>query len=264
LAKLERAGELTAVWVPDAEHEAMRDLVRGRAAAVKALRRARQQLAGFLLRHGRVRGGKNWTLAHRRWLATLRFEQPAQQIVLEDYIQTVEDAQARRDRLTTQIEALLPSWSMTPLVAALQAMRGMALVTAATLIAEVGDLRRFDSPRQLMAHLGLVPSEHTSAGKVRRGGLTKAGNNQARRVMVEAAWCYRQPARVSRCLLDRLEGLPKEVRDIAWKGQVRLCARYLRMRAQGKDAPLVSAAIAREMLGFVWAIAQVVAPRKVA
>jgi transposase len=198
LAKLERAGELTAVWVREPEHEAMRDLVRARAAAVRALRRARQQLSGFLPRHGRVRSGKNWTLAHRRWLAGLRFEQPAQQIVLEDTIQAVEDAQARRDRLSAQIEAQLPSWSMAPLVAALQALRGVALVTAATLIAELGDLRRFDSPRQLMAHVGLVPCEHTSAGKVRRGGLTKAGNAEARRVLVEAAWCYRRPARVSR------------------------------------------------------------------
>ena len=262
LAKLDRAGELTAVWVPDAEHEALRDLVRARAAAVRALRRARQQLTGFLLRHGRVRKGKNWTLAHRRWLATLRFEQPAQQIVLEDYIQAVEDAQARRDRLTAQIEALVPSWSMAPVAQALQALRGVALVTAVTLLAEVGDLTRFDSPRQLMAHLGLVPWEDSSADKIRRGGLTKAGNAEARRVLVEAAWCYRLPARVSRCLLDRLQGQPKAVRDIAWKAQVRLCARYRRMRVQGKDAPLVTAAIAREMLGFAWAIAHEVAPTK--
>ncbi len=262
LAKLDRAGELTAVWVPDAEHEAMRDLVRARAVAVKALRRARQQLTGFLLRHGRVRGGKNWTLAHRRWLATLRFEQPAQQVVLEDYIQAVEDAEARRDRLTAQIEALLASWSMAPLALALQALRGVALVTAVTLLAEVGDLTRFDNPRQLMAHLGLVPREDSSGDKTRRGGLTKAGNAEARRVLVEAAWSYRLPARVSRCLLDRLQGQPKAVRDISWKAQVRLCARYRRLRTQGKDAPVVTAAIAREMLGFAWAIAREVAPAR--
>ena len=232
MAKLDRAGELTAVWVPDAEHEAMRDLVRARAAAVKALRRARQQLSGFLLRHGRVRGGKNWTLAHRRWLATLRFEQPAQQIVLEDYIQAVEDAQARRDRLTAQIEALLPSWSMAPLVAALQAMRGMALVTAATLIAEVGDLRRFDSPRQLMAHLGLVPCEHTSAGKVRRGGLTKAGNNEARRVIVEPATAF-PPGSAA-------------VSSTAWRACPRRCATSPgRPRSASAPAPAACAPKAR-------------------
>ena len=262
LAKLDRAGELTAVWVPEPEHEALRDLVRARGAAVRALRRARQQLSGFLLRHGRVRRGKNWTLAHRRWLATLRFEHPAQQIVLEDYIQAVEDAQARRDRLSAEIEVLVPSWSMAPVAGALQALRGVALVTAVTLLAEVGDLTRFGSPRQLMAHLGLVPSENSSANKIRRGGLTKAGNAEARRVLVEAAWCYRLPARVSPCLLKRLQGLPKEVRDIAWKAQVRLCARYRRMCVQGKDAPVVTAAIARELLGFAWAIAREVAPRK--
>ena len=262
LAKLDRAGELTPVWVPEPEHEALRDLVRARAAAVKALRRARQQLSGFLLRHARTRDGNNWTLAHRRWLASLRFEQPAQQIVLEDYIQAIEDAQARRDRLTAEIEALVPRWSLAAVAQALQAMRGVALITAVTLLAEIGDLTRFDSPRQLMAHLGLVPSEHSSAAHIRRGAITKAGNAEARRVMIEAAWCYRLPARVSRCLLERLQGQPKAVRDIAWKAQTRLCARYRRMGAQGKDTPLVTTAIAREMLGFVWAIAREVAPRK--
>ena len=262
LAKLDRAGELTAVWVPDADHEAMRDLVRARAAAVRALRRARQQLTGFLLRHGRVHSGKNWTLAHRRWLTTLRFEHPAQQIVLQDYIHAVEDAKARRDALMAQIEALLPRWSMAPLVEALQAMRGVALIVAVTLVAEVGDLTRFDNPRQLMAYVGLVPSEHSSGPSIRRGGITKAGNGEARRVLIEAAWSYRMQARVSRCLLNRLEGLPKEVRDIAWKAQVRLCARSRRLQAAGKHANVVMAATAREMLGFAWAIAREVAPHK--
>jgi transposase len=262
LATLDRAGELTPVWVPDADHEAMRDLVRARAAAVRVLRRARQQLTGFLLRHGRVRSGKNWTLAHRRWLSTLRFEHPAQQIVLQDYIDVVEDAEARRDRLTGQIEELLPAWSMAPVVEALQAMRGIALIVAVTLVAEVGDLARFANPRQLMAYLGLVPSEHSSGDRVRRGAITKAGNGEARRVMIEAAWTYRMQARVSRTLLDRLQGLPKPVREIAWKAQVRLCARYRRLSASGKPTPVVTAAIAREMLGFAWAIARHVTPRR--
>ncbi len=256
LAKLDRAGELTAVWVPGAEHEALRDLVRARATAVRALRRSRQQLCGFLLRHARVGSGKNWTRAHRQWLATLRFEQPAQQIVLEDYIQAVEDAEARRDRLTGEIAVWAKSWSLAPVVEALQALRGVALINAVTLLAEIGDLTRFSSPRQLMSHLGLVASEWSSGRTVRRGAITKAGNLQARSALIEAAWCYRLPARVSPCLLKRLEGLPKGVRDTAWKAQVRLCARYRRMRAQGKDPRLISAAIARELLGFVWAIAQ--------
>ncbi len=261
LAKLDRAGELMAVWVPDADHEAMRDLVRARAAAVRALRRARQQLTGFLLRHGHVRHGKNWTLAHRRWLSTIRFEHPAQQIVLQDDIHAVEDAEARRDRLTGQIEELLRDWSMAPVVEALQAMRGVALIVAVTLVAEVGDLTRFDNPRQLMAYLGLVPSEHSSGQSVHRGGITKAGNGEARRVMVEAAWTYRMQARVSRARLGRMKGLPKPVRDIAWKAEVRLCARYRRLNAAGKPAKVVTAAIAREMLGFAWAIARHVKPQ---
>ena len=264
LAQLHRAGELTPVWVPDPAHEAMRDLVRARLVAVRGLRRARQHLLGFLLRHGRVHGGSAWTLAHRRWLTTVRFEHPAQQIVFQDYVHAVADAERRRDALTEQIRELLPTWSMAPVVAALQALRGMALVTAATLVAEVGDLTRFATPRQLMAHLGLVPSEHSSGARVHRGGLTKAGNAEARRVMIEAAWTYRLPARVSRILLDRLEGVSKEVRDLAWKAQVRLCARYRRLAARGKPTPLIVAAIAREPLGFAWAIAHHVAPAAVA
>jgi transposase len=259
LAALDRMGALTAVWMPDADHEAMRDLVRARAAAVRALRRSRQQLSGFLLRHGVVRPGKNWTMAHRRWLSTIRFDHPTSQIVLQDYIHAVEDAGARRDRLTGQIEELLDDWSMAPVVKALQAMRGIALIVAVTLVAELGDLTRFDNPRRLMAYLGLVPSEHSSGESVRRGGITRAGNGEARRV--EAAWTYRLPARISAVRLKRLQGLPKAVRDIAWKAEVRLCARHRRLRAAGKPANLVNAAIAREMLGFAWAIAQHVKPR---
>jgi transposase len=187
LARLHRAGELTAVWVPDAGHEAMRDLVRARLDAVHALRRARQQLSGFLLRQGCHYGRPAWTKLHRRWLAGLKFEQAVHHIVLEDYIAAVEAAEARRDRLTAQIEAMLPDWTLAPVVAALQTMRGMALVNAATLIAELGDLSRFANPRQLMAYLGLVPCEHSSGASVRRGGLTKAGNSAARRLLIEAA-----------------------------------------------------------------------------
>src|ERR1700682_333404 len=189
LAKLHRAGELTAVWVPDARHEAMRDLVRARLDAVHSLRRARQQLSGFLLRQGCHYGRPAWTRLHRRWLAGLKFEQAVHHIVLEDYIQAVEAAEARRDRLTAQIEAMLPDWTLAPVVAALQTMRGMALVNAATLIAELGDLSRFANPCQLMAYLGLVPSEHSSGSSVKRGGITKAGNGAAPPLLIEDAWC---------------------------------------------------------------------------
>jgi transposase len=256
LAKLHRAGELTAVWVPDAGHEAMRDLVRARLDAVRALRRARQQLSGFLLRQGCHYGRPAWTKLHRRWLAGLRFAQAAHHIVLEDYIQAVEVARERRDRLTAQIEAMLADWALAPIVAALQTMRGMALVNAATLIAELGDLSRFANPRQLMAYLGLVPSEHSSGASVRRGGITKAGNSAARRLLIEASWTYRFPARVSRELLLRQEAQPKPIREIAWKAQLRLCARYRKLARSGKPANVVTTAIARELAGFVWAIAR--------
>ena len=176
--------------------------------------------------------------------------------MLEDYIQAVDTAEARRNRLTAQIEAMLPDWTLAPVVAALQTMRGIALVNAATLIAELGDLSRFTNPRQLMAYLGLVPSEHSSGTSIKRGGLTKAGNSAARRLLIEAAWCYRFPARVSRELLLRQESQPRPIRDIAWKGQVRLCARYRRLARTGKPANVVTTAIARELSGFVWAIAR--------
>jgi transposase len=260
LARLHRAGELTAVWVPDAAHEAMRDLVRARLDAVHALRRARQQLSGFLLRQGCHYGRPAWTKLHRRWLAGLTFAQAVHHIVLEDYIQAVEAAEARRDRLTAQIEAMLPDWTLAPVVAALQTMRGMALVNAATLIAELGDLSRFANPRQLMAYLGLVPSEHSSGASIKRGGLTKAGNSAARRLLIEAAWTYRFPARVSRELLLRQEEQPKPIREIAWKAQLRLCARYRKLARSGKPANVVTAAIARELAGFIWAIARRVPP----
>ena len=256
LARLHRAGELTAVWVPDPRHEAMRDLVRARLDAVRALRRARQQLSGFLLRQGCHYGRPAWTKLHRRWLAGLKFEQTVHYIVLEDYIAAVEAAEARRDRLTAQIEAMLPDWTLAPIVAALQTMRGIALVNAATLIAELGDLSRFANARQLMAYLGLVPSEHSSGASIRRGGLTKAGNNAARRLLIEAAWCYRFPARVSRELRLRQEAQPRPIREIAWKAQLRLCARYRKLARSGKPANVVTAAIARELAGFIWAIAR--------
>ena len=259
LARLDRAGELTPVWVPDAGHEAMRDLVRARLDAVQALRRARQQLSGFLLRQGCHYGRPAWTKLHRRWLAALKFEQPVHHVVLEDYIAAVEAAEVRCDRLTAQIEVMLPDWSLAPLVAALQTMRGIALVNAASLAAELGDLSRFANPRQLMAYLGLVPSEHSSGVSIKRGGLTKAGNGTARRLLIEAAWCYRFPARVSRELRLRQEAQPIPIREIAWKGQLRLCARYRKLGRTGKPATVVTAAIARELAGFVWAIARQVA-----
>jgi transposase len=257
LARLHRAGELTAVWVPDVTHEAMRDLVRARATAARLLTKARQHLSGFLLRHGKSYSGpRAWTIAHRRWLTTVRFDHPAQQIVLQDYIHAIEDAETRIARLVEQIELLLEHWSMAPIVKAIQAMRGVAFVNAVTIVAEIGDFSRFPNPRQLMAYVGLVPSEDSSGDSVRRGGITKSGNRYARRALIEGAWTYRMQARVSRKMLDRIDGLPQAIRDTAWKAQVRLCARYRRLVAKGKMPVVVTTAIAREMIGFIWAIAR--------
>ena len=262
LARLHRAGELTAVWVPDPTHEAMRDLVRARTAAMETVRRARQQLQGFLLRHDRVfTGRKAWSPAHRRWLAGLRFAHPAQQIVLQEQLDAIAEAERRRDRLGQQIRELVPAWPMAPVVAALQAMRGVAFLSAVVLAAEIGDFRRFANPRQLMAWLGLVPSEHSSGAKVERGGITKAGNGRARRVLVEGAWSYRFPARVTSPIQARLDEVSDGVRVIAWKAQLRLCARFRRLVAAGKAANLVTTAVAREMAAFAWAIACQVQPR---
>jgi transposase len=166
----------------------------------------------------------------------------------------------RLQRLEQQLLAIVPSWSMAPVVAAYQAMRGASFLVAVTFAAEIGDVRRFDNPRQLMGFLGLVPRERSTGERVRRSGLTLAGNRRARRVLVEAAWSYRHPARVSQILQDRLEGLPKAIRDIAWKAQLRLCGRYRRLSAAGKKLPVVIAAVAREMAAFLWAIGHQIAP----
>ena len=261
LAALFRAGELTPVWVPDAAHEAMRDLVRARHAAMEGVRRARQQLLSFLLRHGRAFPTRqHWTRSHRRWLAEQRFDHAAQHVVFQELIHAVEQAMERRDRLEEQMIALVPSWSLRPLVAALQAMRGLAIIGAITIVAEIGDFRRFANPQQLMAWLGLVPREHSSGASIVRGTITKAGNHRARRLLVESAWTYRLPARVATALLDRSRGLPDEIKAIAWKAQVRLCARYRRLQAAGKPTNVVTVAIAREIAAFAWAIALKVEP----
>jgi transposase len=261
LARLHRAGELTAIWVPDPLHEAIRDLVRAREAAMEDLREKRQQLQSFLLRHGRIYPGlRSWTKVHARWLASLIFPHATHYLVLREFRQAIEEAETRLDRLNQHIAEAVPSWSMAPVIAAYQALRGVAFTTAVTFVAEIGDVRRFETPRQLMGYLGLVPSEHSTGNTVRRGNITKAGNTRARRVLIEGAWTYRYPARVSRPLEVRQAGLPKVVRDIAWKAQVRLCTRYRRLAAAGKRQTLVTTAIAREMAAFLWAIGREVQP----
>lgn len=259
LARLHRAGELTPVYVPCLEDEAMRDLCRARIDSKSAERKARQQLGAFLLRSGfRYSGKTPWSKAHWNWISCIKMPHPAQQITLQEYIDAVRSCTERVERMTEQIRALAKQWRMSPVVEAIQALRGVSLIVATTTIAELGELTRFDNPRQLMAYLGLVPSEHSSGETVKRGGITKTGNGHARRMLVEAAWSYRLPARVSRRLHERQRTLPQAVWEIGWKAQLRLCARYRRLIANGKRSQVVITAIARELAAFMWAIARVV------
>jgi transposase len=257
LAVLHRGGLLTAVWVPDAAHEAMRDLIRARLAAVRAVRAARQQLSAFLLRHERIYPGKRmpWTKAHRGWLADQTFAQPAQQIVLEESIEAVRLSEQRRDRVDGYLRAQIPSWSLFPLVRNLCALRGLDMIAAAGLAAAIGDPSRFATAPHFMAYLGMVPSEHTSGPKRRIGGITKAGDIHARTLLIEAAHTYRYPARIARHKLAAVDAVPEAVRAIAWKAQTRLCLRFRQMTAKGKPNQVVVTAIGRELGGFVWSIA---------
>lgn len=260
LARLHRAGELTPVWVPDRESEAMRDLTRGREDAKYAQTRARQRVQSFLLRHGRRYPGKSpWGRMHLRWLSEQRFAHPSQQICFEEYVGAVEETTARVERLDQQIRELVPTWSQAGVVRALTAHRGVSELTAATLVAELGDLTRFDRARDLMGFVGLIPSLHASGQHHRTGAITRTGNGHARRVLIESAWAYRHPARRTAHLRRRLEGQPEEVRQLAWKAQVRLCGRYRRLHARGKQHNKTVTAIARELTGFLWATARLVA-----
>ena len=256
LASLHRSGELTGVWVPDEEQEAMRDLERCREDMKHAERRLRQRLGAFLLRHGRIYAGRTrWTQAHFRWLEAQRFDHPAQQIVFQEYVDAVKEAQDRVQGLEKAMHEALAGWSLEPETRGLMALRGVADITAFTIMAELGDITRFDQPRQLMAFVGLVPSEHSTGKRPRRGSITKAGNAHVRRVLAEAAWCYRFPARKTAVLQRRAEKTSPGVQAIAWKAQKRLCGRYHRLAARGMPKNKVCTAIARELLGFIWAIA---------
>jgi len=259
LARLLRAGELDTVWVPDAAHEAMRDLIRSRGDAMEHWKSSKQQLQSFMLRHGRVYSGlSSWTRSHYKWLADQKFEHPAHQIVFQDYIHAIHDAGKRHDQLVKQIEQLLPHWSMKPLVDAISLMKGINTIAAATVLSVTGDLRRFASPMQLSSYFGLVPGEHSSGNNVKRTGITKSGNSEARRVLIQGAWCYRFPARVTQRKELKLTVAEKAIRDVAWRAQVRLCSRYRRFIANGKKAPVASAAVARELATFIWEMGQIV------
>jgi transposase len=260
LARCYRAGELTAVWVPDRAHEALRDLVRAREAAKIDQRRARHRLDKFLLRHGRRRPQKHraWGAVHLQWLGGQRFEQYALQATMSDYLTEVEHGGERIERLERAIDQAIeemPEQSRA-LVAGLQALRGVAKTTAVTVVAELGRLSRFDSPSQLMGYSGAVPSEHSSGGpgKARRGAITKTGNAHLRRVLVEAAWSYRHRPLLQGALRRRQQGLSDEVRQIAWQAQHRLHQRYRHLCGRNKERQKVVTAIGRELLGFIWAI----------
>lgn len=262
LARLLRAGELTAVWVPDETHEAVRDLVRTRAMTVEDYRRKRQHVTSFLLRHGRAYEAKaSWKGRHLRWLDSQSFPHPAQRLAFQEMLNAVRATAERIERLEAALVETVPAWTMAPVVAAFQAMRGVQFVTAVTMVADAGDIRRFECPRQLMAFLGLVPSERSTGETKRQGGITKTGNVSARKALVEAAWTYRHSAGIGRDHQQRQQGLPQQVRDIAWKAQTRLCTRYRRLSARGKRNTVVVVAIARELAAFLWAIAREVDPR---
>jgi len=258
LARSYRAGDLTAVWVPDAAHEALRDLVRAREAAKKDQLRARHRLGKFLLRHGRRPSTpmNAWTQTHLTWVKTVHFEHAAQEATLLDYLHEVEHMADRLERLERAIDEAVKTAPerMRAVIEALQALRGIALVSAVTIVAEVGELSRFTTPRQLMGYSGAVASEDSTGTRVRRGAITKTGNAHLRRVVIEAAWAYRYRPAVGATLRKRQAAASEEVKAIAWKAQHRLYARYRHLTARGKCKQETVTAIGRELLGFIWAI----------
>jgi transposase len=259
LARLLRSGELTAVWVPNERHEALRDLVRAREDAVEDRHRARHRLSKMLLRLGIVAPpGRPWTLKHRRWLDSLNWANPTQQLVFTEYRHQLDSVDAAIARYDRAIAEAAPTSEHATLIAALQAMRGVKLLTAVTIVAEIGDLTRFPRARQLMSYAGVVPSEYSSGGKSRRGRITKSGNAHLRRVLIESAWHNRHRPALSPGLRARQRGLDPRVCNIAWNAQQRLHKRYQLLSARGKIKQEVVVAVGRELLGFVWAIGQVV------
>jgi len=264
LARNFRNGELTPVWVPDEDHEALRDLVRGRECVKEDLHRNRQRLSKFILRLGlrAPEGARNWSSKHWQWLKSLKLDNPAQQMVLCEYIHTIEECNGRIERFEKEIEEIMKTSVHHEILSALQGFRGIALVTAATIIAEVGDLKRFKKPGQLMSYTGLIPSEWSSGSNRIQGSITKCGNSHLRRVIVEAAWHYRHRPAIGVNLEKRQKGLPEEIKQISWKAQHRLNLKYRRMIGRGKTKQNTVVAVARELLGFIWAVGQIVGEDK--
>ena len=259
LARLLRSGDLKAVYVPQVHDEAIRDLSRAREDALVDLKTSKHRLKSFLLRLGlHYTGRASWNDAHRRYLAKVTCPTAAQQIVFQEYLRAVDDHLERLARIEAHIQEAISSWRLKPVVEAYQALRGVQEITALTVTAELGDITRFDSPRQLAAFIGINPSEYSSGGSRRLGGITKAGNAHARRALVESAWAYRFPAKVSAHIRKRLEKLPQTIQDVAWKAQVRLCKRFRHLTRRGKHPNIAVTAVARELAAFMWAIARLV------
>ena len=256
LAHFLRSGDLTEVYVPDEAVEAIRDLERARDDAKCAERVGRHQLSKFLLRHDRRWECRTWTQKHRDWIRAQRFDYPAQQRVLEDYLKMVEDLGERVERLTSQAEALVQETALASLVKALQAFRGVSAVSAVTIAAEVGDLRRFATAGEFMSYIGLVPSEDSSGARRRQGRITRCGNRHLRRILVEAAWHYRHVPVMSKELRRRNQGVAVGVRRIAWEAQKRLHKRLFHLIHAGKSSQTAVTAVARELAGFIWAVGQ--------
>ena len=255
LADRLKQNDLTPIYVPEPEDEAVRDMSRARDRAMHDLNDGRYQLKAFLLRNNiRYDGPANWSLKHLRWLTELILPHACQQFVLQEYLQTVMERQNRLERLDNELAHQVKSWRYYPVIKAIQALRGVRLRVAVGVISELGDLSRFDHPRKLMAYLGLVPSEQSSGDHQRRGPITKCGNTRARRLLVEGAHSYRYPANISTEMQKRQEGLPKEIIDQAWRAQLRLCRRYHRLMHRGKHRSVVVTAIAREMIAYIWSI----------
>lgn len=257
LARLARGGILHPIHVPDAQDEAIRDLIRAREDAMVDLRQARQRLKSFLLRNGHPCSGRhNWSEAHKRHLADIHFHEPAKKITFQHYINTVSERHERLQHIELELSVVAECWSWYPLVQWLTTLRGIRFLSAITLVAELGDMRRFTNPRSLMNFVGLTPSEHSSGARQSQGGITKCGNTHARRILVEAAWAYRHTPKVSLEMQKRLQDHSVGLQNRSWDAQLRLCKRFATLKARGKQYNKVVTAVARELLGFIWDIAQ--------
>ncbi len=255
LARLLRAGDLTTIWVPDEMHEAMRDLIRARSASKKDTKAARQRIQSLLLRTGRSYAKKSWTKCHRTWLANQTYPNSSQQIAFQHYLQALQQAEDRTLQLEQEIQRALPDWSLGDSVIQLQALKGVALIVAVTVVSEIGDFSRFSHPKQIMAYLGLIPGEHSSGNKIRSTDITKVGNPEVRKMLYEAAWAYRSNAKVGSWMLAHMPAtVRQESKDIAWKAQQRLSFRYRSLVAKGKKSQVAITAVARELVGFMWDI----------